>query len=899
MDKHVDPEYSWRVLFEITLSHGEWVRIQRIAYKGFLTFLRSANLLNSQNGVSLLLVEQLWWKHRVMMPPPEITTPNLCMSTDSTKTITQEDYFKSRDEVYSHGLLNFEGFTDIMNVISVRCYQTWKCTQLHKEVGESLQDAIILSSEDNIGLRECISYTAKHYLKSFISRNLVHRNTKMFLDPTRNEWTIQTNRVVSHIVNNLQDTVIIPLFEYYSDNSGEMNREQFERFVKFVFPEFTLVQKASALSIFYCDVDHKERYGWVENLSSDDNTAPLVFGIDSFVDALLMLSVIAFADESHFQHHLSITSKVWSTFERYLCPAITKLSLSNRLQSVNAPSMAADPLFLDRTALAVPYITHMFPTTILVDDISSILIGGINITIDPTYIIPEGSQNDRHGALVKEENQKRSSDKPIFRRVVELLKAPPVSVVFDEEDLTLSKSRNEMKDKVEAAVDRKLAASNSSMSLPELDSFTARAWSALSDTKAIVKVNRNRRKGPQRSLSGMISNDTVGKHATSSFSSKNSVAHASKLYLPYIDDEPSFCREYAPNRVEVLLPESVRNVRLFKLAVVYKEEGENDRNTRKNSASRSYPNRCGYFQFTPVRQLSFSLRHNTGEGILTSKTAVLKATSTCRPVPPAVLSSLREAFFQRAKPINIGSGTLPRGEPCITMSDFEDICCSLRLTPDVTLAAAQCKTAVKEAIHASFLLLEKRLVDSDDDPMRHISQGAWIKVRLGFSQFMEAVAALGLHLQSFSSADSVSDLINFLLLALPTSDLVAGEGRTTPPEADESIVSEFALPSIEPSIKKTGASVLPYNSRLDGPCKNVLHHCRRPSFASRLRDMHQSLKRPPKVLLPGYPEDVLGKDARPVSCRLSPELHTASEVLKNEFLMNEVTITADGSAHIF
>ncbi|CCW66445.1 unnamed protein product [Phytomonas sp. Hart1] len=897
MDKRVDPESSWRVLFNISLSHGEWIKLQKIAYKGFLTFLRSANLLNSQNGVSLLLVEQLWWKHRVMAHPLAIPMPNFLIHTSRTKSVTQEDYFKNREEVYSHGLLNFEGFTDIMNVISVRCYQTRKCAHLHREVGESLKDAIILSSEDCVGLEECVAYTAKHCLKFFIYRNLVHRSTKILLDPMQNEWTIQTNHVVHHIVNNLQDTIIVPLFEYYSGNSGEMNRSQFERFVKDAFPEFTEVQKSSAFSIFYFNINRKERYGWVDNSDTDGNSAPLVFGLDSFVDALLMLSVVAFSDESRFPHHLSITSKVWSAFESYLCPAMTKLSVSYRSKSVIAPSMATDPLFLDSAASAVAHVSCVFPTSIPVDDISSILIGGVNIMIDPAYIVPEGSQHYGIGTLATEANPNRQSGKPIFRRVVKLLKPLPASVLSDGKDTTFSNIQDEIQDKMEEAVTKKSAVSSSSLQFPGVDFFITCTNSTFSDTKISPGTNHSGNKVLLKNINKKSLVNTEEVPSAGSVLSTNPPNHISNLYSPYLDDERCLCMKYARNRVEVLLHESVRNMRLFKLAIMYKK-GENIRSDRRNTVSPSNQNRNDYFQFTPIRQMSFSLRDTTGKRIFTSKTIVLKATSTRRPVPSPVLHILQEAFYQKAKPENIISDVPNTSTPFITMSDFENICCRLRLTPDEALTTVECQHAVRESVNASFLLSGRQSDDSDEDPMQYIVQGAWGKVRLSFSQFMEAVAALGLRTRTFMSADSASDLINFLMLVLPTSDLLAGEGQTTLTQTDGILTSEFALPSIEPKTKRSGSTILPYSSRLNGQLKNVLNHCRRQTFASRLDAMHQALKRPPKVMLPGYPSDVLGEEAQPFSCRLNPDLHEASEILKNEFLMKEVTLTTDGNGHL-
>ncbi|PWV00134.1 hypothetical protein C4B63_7g329 [Trypanosoma cruzi] len=342
-------ECNWLLLFDIALSHGESIRQQRLRYSGLLTLLRSAGLLGPKTGVYQFLVESLWLFHGKPLKPNE--------NGDATKG----------DFPFHDLVVDFDGFLAIMNVVCVRCYQTQRCSELLEEKRPVL-DAIILSSEDQVHLRESVIYTGRRFLKPLISRCLVLKRTVISLSSMKNGWTPYINQFVIHVMASSAHSIVLPIFNLYAVD-GRIYRGAFEKMLDDVFPNFTPVQQIGARSIF----DYPGFFG-IHNLMEYStleipNGRVTALELDSFAEALLMLGVVAFSDEVQYEHHRPFTAKVWSVFEDYYS------------KFVGVP-MVDDPIRDNKYASILPAISLLFPSRVPIDKTSSFIIGGWNLTVD-------------------------------------------------------------------------------------------------------------------------------------------------------------------------------------------------------------------------------------------------------------------------------------------------------------------------------------------------------------------------------------------------------------------------------------------------------------------------------------------------------------------------------------
>lgn len=339
---------NWLLLFDIALSHGVSLRERRLRYCGFMTLLRSAGLLGPDTGVYQFLVEALWKLHG---QPSLSTGSNVVERKDCTL----------------HDLtVDFSGFLEIMNTVCVRCYQTRQCLQMINEECP-LSEAILLSAEDKINLKESVTFTARHFFKPLINRCIVVKKMVVSLDPMKNNWTPYTNQLVTHVIASSADSIIIPLFNRYAKD-GRIYRAAFEKMIADVFPDFTEFQKQSAASVF----DYNGFFGinyLMERCTLDVNEARAsALELDSFAEALLMLGIVAFSDEIKHAHHRPLTAKVWSVFEDYY-------------SSFMGVNMVEDPVIHNQFASIIPAISLVFPKKVPLDKLSSFIIGGWNLTV--------------------------------------------------------------------------------------------------------------------------------------------------------------------------------------------------------------------------------------------------------------------------------------------------------------------------------------------------------------------------------------------------------------------------------------------------------------------------------------------------------------------------------------
>lgn len=340
---------NWSLLFDVALSHGDSLREQRLRYCGLMTLLRSAALLGPQTGVYQFLVDALWQLHG-----QPLLSAEGAVATKKSKAL-------------SDLAVDFEGFLEIMNVVCVRCYQTQRCTELLDE-NYPTSDAILLSAEDQVKLKESVAFTTRHFFKPLINRCIVSKKMVVSLDSMKNDWTPYTNHFVAHVVASSADSIIFPLFGRYAEG-GRLYRAAFERMVSDVFPNFTEIQKKSAESVFsysgFFGIHHL-----MEHCSLDiPEGRALALELDSFAEALLMLGVVAFSNELEYIHHRPITAKVWAVFENYYSKFV-------------GVKMIDDPTIDNRFAFVLPAISLVFPLSVPLDKVSSFIIGGWNLTVD-------------------------------------------------------------------------------------------------------------------------------------------------------------------------------------------------------------------------------------------------------------------------------------------------------------------------------------------------------------------------------------------------------------------------------------------------------------------------------------------------------------------------------------
>ncbi|ORC93767.1 uncharacterized protein TM35_000016440 [Trypanosoma theileri] len=405
-------ECNWFLLFDIALSHGESLRRQELSFGGLMTLLRSAGLLGPNTGVYQVLLETLWQYHGHPSHPTEDFDNNI----NSTNNIVANK-MKNVHEL----TVNFDGFIEIMNVVCVRCFQTQRYSELVDE-SRPLSEAVVLSAEDQVKLKESVIFTSRRFFKPLINRSIVLKRMVVSLDSMKNNWTPYTNQLVTHIIASSIDSIVLPLFYRYAEN-GRVFRPAFEKMIADIFPHFSPVQKKSAVSIF----DYREFFG-IHNLMKycrlklrEGVTTALE--LDSFAEALLMLGIVAFSDEVRYEHHRPLTAKFWSVFEDYYSKFIGVL-------------MVPDPLFDNKYAVIQPAISLVFPLRVPLDKVSSFIIGGWNLTVEEYRRESLNSVNDYPPCILEIPEEKDSINDLDDRRLSGLTpssSARLASKLFDEE----------------------------------------------------------------------------------------------------------------------------------------------------------------------------------------------------------------------------------------------------------------------------------------------------------------------------------------------------------------------------------------------------------------------------------------------------------------------------------
>lgn len=341
-------ETNWGLLFDIALSHGESLRRQRLTYVGFMTLLRSAGVVGPVTGIYQVLLGALWQHHGLQRSCNEGGKGG---ETKNALDLT----------------MDIDGFITIMNVVCIRCYQAQRFSEMLED-DHPISEAVTLCAEEQGKIHSSVTYTMRRFFKPFISRSIVLKRMVVSLDSRKNSWTPYANRLITHILAASADSIVFPLFDRYAE-CGRIYRPSFEGMVDDIFPHFSPSQRNAALSVFTYD-GFTGIHKLMEYVHPDvDKETRAALELHSFAEALLMLAIVAFSNESQHKHHRPFTAKVWAAFEDYYC------------KFLGVP-MVSDPIKDNKFASITPSANLVFPAEVPLNKLSSFLISGWNLTVD-------------------------------------------------------------------------------------------------------------------------------------------------------------------------------------------------------------------------------------------------------------------------------------------------------------------------------------------------------------------------------------------------------------------------------------------------------------------------------------------------------------------------------------
>ncbi|CAM38662.1 conserved hypothetical protein [Leishmania braziliensis MHOM/BR/75/M2904] len=404
-----EDESSWRLLFGIALSHGELLRAGRLSYDGWMVFLSSAQLIGTAVGVFRVLLDQLWGQQCLREDAQQANADehepgaasvssrafslgigSLCTSltpqsshrsgrASAALSISSPQLSSAAHEGESVG---FSSFVDMMKVICVRIFQTQRYTRLREGHGkcdeggrESALLALRQSAEDHVLLTESVKYTADAFLRPFISQCVIHASSQVRLCPAKNGWAPHVNRLVTHIVGALLHTAILPLFRKYAV-TGRLSEAGYRAFLRDTLPRLDAVKETCAVAIFRHGgfPDIRPLVASLEPLAAslspelDTVVSEPTLGFTDFIEAMLMLAVVVYADEVHYPTQRPITAKVWSFFEEHVCGHM-----------LYAAAMCPDPYITGRYVTVPPGLISVYPAVAPLQQCPCLFVEVINV----------------------------------------------------------------------------------------------------------------------------------------------------------------------------------------------------------------------------------------------------------------------------------------------------------------------------------------------------------------------------------------------------------------------------------------------------------------------------------------------------------------------------------------
>lgn len=360
-----EDESSWRLLFNIALSHGDALHSGQLSWDGWMIFLSSAKLIGTATGVFPVLLEQLWQRQGLSQGAIQERDTHGGDTAISSSFFLDNTSLDASNAVATRSVefVEFGGFVDMMKVLCMRIYQTYQFATVRERQGEHT-DAVLValrrSAEDRVLLTEAVRFAASRYLRPFIAKSTIHATSQVSVRGARNQWALHVNRLVTHVVGALAQGTLVPLYRTYADAAaGRLTEEGYKAFLRDYLPSLNTIEETCALAIFahggFPDVRPLLE---TASLLSATTSKPspllsgLTLGLTDFIDALLMLAVVVSADEERHPKLRPITAKVWTFFERYICNG----------ENGGGTSMCVDPYVSGRYAAMPPGLVCLFPT---------------------------------------------------------------------------------------------------------------------------------------------------------------------------------------------------------------------------------------------------------------------------------------------------------------------------------------------------------------------------------------------------------------------------------------------------------------------------------------------------------------------------------------------------------
>lgn len=902
-------EENWHLLFDIALGYGESLLMQKITYPGFITFLQSTDLLGVKHGVYLVLIEKLWKLHAVFLSNPrnqELFENEISSGDYIPGTMRSPTYDFCRREVLTLGVCGFEGFIDMMKVVCVRSWQCKMCTEYYVKYQETLANSVLLSAEDMVSLQDSVKFVAHTVFKWFIPRNLICPNTRITLNPLQNSWTPLTNDVIRHIVGSLVDSVLLPLFRRFSVR-GLMGQLHFSRFIDTFFPSFSGFQRAAASAVFswkdFFDPYSLLQFSRVE-VDISEWKAGNILSFAGFVEALLMLGIIAFADEEQFPHHRPITAKIWFTFENIYCPGVGKAV------------MPEDPLFTGKYKSIKPVISFVFPHVISWESVSSVLIGGLNLR-PYEGISPADVESGRVAAFVSSSrlllpnSQKMNADYQTegeasnsFPNEDFMIFSPDVST----EQLVAEKAEEQHREshppisndtgEISVSGKREKSRGRSTISIHEEDKTFPMSEAKKDHQIGVSKV-------ALKALNDKM--EEVGKKPSLHF---DSPIYGMRFCKVFVNDCCAQTIDHGSNHVEVLIPLSLTRRENFRMSV-YLEESVKCVDGRSGEEIPILQ-----YAFLPVQRVSVSLRNEDGTFIYSCADVLLQSSKVYQVIPLELLSILQEGFLQAAVEDSLDEG----GE--VACGDLIKICTRLGLLHSGTAVVA-CQTAMK-----TYFSVRKECDCSALGVQKHsasASEEVHFPDFLCFQDFMGIIAQLCIQVSSISTG--VPNVVGFISagiasrrrVTLKEESLLVVENRRSVDKSDGESNSSFSSSENDGLDTEVGRDkisqnsegreklqTIPYNALIEVPYENALKKKSRSriecadaaefllqniriSGSQRLKRSKTIRSLPPfpaKVVVPSIVSQYEGNEVE----GLAQGIHQVSLEIREEYMLEEIVI---------
>lgn len=816
---------NWRLLFDIALGYGESLSTLKLTYPGFISFLRAIELLGVKSGVYPVLIEKLWGHHAIL---PSFADKSSDMFDESIECLDktpldkrQPAYDIKRKEVMKLGICGFEGFTDMMNVICVRCCQSKKCLDLFVKNHESMVQAILLSAEDVMTLPESVRYTSQKYFKPFIARNVVRRSTKMVLDPMVNEWTQHTNSLITHVVGSLLKTVVLPLFRRYSQG-GLTSLKNYLALVDELFHTFSANQRAAALSIFSCedffDVYELLRYSRV-SLEAEKVSHRSTLTFESFVQALLMLGLVAYADETRFLHYRSLTAKVWAVFEEVYCRAVVRTA------------MAEEPSISGRFESILPVISFVSPHYVPVERVTSFLIGGLNLhsfnPVSANYVKNDDTQVEASLAALLDGRliQFPKAQQEVVTSGADLTRKD--SLLFSETDSTESPGGADDGAELETVgtltVSSPMGQKQASNDGEPENTIDVPPGEEVAPSSASMKGELRRRFSTQKKALDVTSVPNTAmslinkEFETQEFSQFDSPIYGARVSNVYVNEYCVPTIDHGKNHVEVLLSPPLCKPENFRMSVRLEENVDLPGVGLRERSS-------GFrFVFLPIRRVTVSLRSKAGDVIYSSTDLVLHMSPAYQVIPNTQIGQLREVFDKYAaeKDREHGEGVLARAQ-------LTSICKGLGLIRSQTAAVAF-EGAIQNYFDVQLECDPKTLGLDNIETIPQLtepSSSQWIT----FHDFMCIIAHLAIHQAGTTTA--VPNVVSFLSAAMKSNSgstlesLVSGNkpGSATSKREKEELhpLKDEETPHSAVKADNSILPTIPYNALIEVPYQNAM-----------------------------------------------------------------------------